>query len=173
MPAQGDTWWHLRAGQEMWRARALLTVDTFSHTAAGTYWPNHEWLFEVLLYPVFALGGVALVTLVCAAAATATWAIVWTQMPAPPRVRFLLTAGVLVGAVGTWSPRPQVFSLLLLAATVALVRRRRYRWLPVIFLVWANLHGAVVIGGVALAAALAAAMVEDRAAARRLAAWTA
>jgi hypothetical protein len=172
MPAQADTWWHLRAGQEMWRTHALLTVDTFSHTAAGTYWPNHEWLFEVLLYPVFALGGVPLVTLVCAAAATVTWAIVWTQIPAPRRVRFLLTAGVLVSAVGTWSPRPQVFSLLLLTATVALVRRRRYAWLPIIFLVWANLHGAVVIGGVVLIAALAAAIVEDRSAARRLAPWT-
>jgi len=171
MPAQADTWWHLRAGQEMWRTHALLTVDTFSHTAAGTYWPNHEWLFEVLLYPVFALGGVALITLVCAVAATAAWAIVWTQIPAPPRVKFLLTAGVLLSAVGTWSPRPQVFSLLLLTATVALVRRRRYRWLPLIFLVWANLHGAVVIGGVVLAAALAAAVVEDRSAARRLALW--
>jgi len=173
MPAQADTWWHLRAGQEMWRTHALLTVDTFSHTVAGTYWPNHEWLFEVLLYPVFALGGVQLVTLVCAAAATAAWAIVWTQIPAPPRARFLLTAGVVVGAVGTWSPRPQVFSLLLLTTTVALLRRRRYGWLPIIFVLWANLHGAVVIGAVVLGAALAAAMIEDRSAARRLAPWTA
>src|SRR5262249_61518013 len=83
---------------------------------------------------------------VCAAAATAAWAIVWTQIPAPPRARFLLTAGVVLGAVGTWSPRPQVFSLLLLATTVALLRRRRYGWLPIIFLVWANLPGGVVIG---------------------------
>ncbi|HKB11000.1 MAG TPA: hypothetical protein VKD69_10110 [Vicinamibacterales bacterium] len=173
MPAQADTWWHLRAGQEMWRTQALLTVDTFSHTAAGTYWPNHEWLFEVLLYPVFAAGGVQLVTLVCAIAATAAWAIAWTQIPAPPRIRFMLTAGVLISAVGTWSPRPQVFSLLLLTAMVALVRRRRYAALPLIFLVWANLHGAVVMGGGVLAAAFAAAVVEDRRAARRFAPWAA
>src|SRR6185295_9943839 len=171
MPAQADTWWHLRAGQEMWRTHALLTVDTFSHTVAGTYWPNHEWLFEVLLYPVFAAGGVALVTLVCAAAATAAWFIVWREIPAPPRVRFMLMAGVLISAVGTWSPRPQVFSLLLLTVTVALLRRRRYAWLPIIFLGWANLHGAVVIGGVVVAAAFAAAIVEDRAAAIRFAPW--
>ncbi|HXI32028.1 MAG TPA: hypothetical protein VNG89_26500 [Vicinamibacterales bacterium] len=173
MPAQADTWWHLRAGQEMWRTHALLTVDTFSHTVAGTYWPNHEWLFEVLLYPVFAAGGVALVTLVCAAAATAAWIIVWREIPAPPRIRFMLMAGVLISAVGTWSPRPQVFSLLLLTVTVALLRRRRYAWLPIIFLGWANLHGAVVIGGVVVAAAFAAAIVEDRAAAIRFAPWAA
>src|SRR5262249_58657251 len=82
---------------------------------------------------------------VCAAAATAAWAIVWTQIPAPPRARFLLTAGVVLGAVGTWSPRPQVFSLLLLATTVALLPRRRYRLPPIIFLLLAHLPRAVVI----------------------------
>src|SRR5262249_25617662 len=53
-----------------------------------------------------------------------------------------------------------------------LVGQRRYGWLRIIFLVWANLHGAVVIGAVVVVAALVAAMVEDRSAARRLAPWT-
>ena len=47
-PAQSDTWWLLRAGQDIVRTRAIPLVDTYSHTAAGLYWPNHEWLTEVL-----------------------------------------------------------------------------------------------------------------------------
>ncbi len=28
-PAQGDTWWHLRAGQDIWRTHAVSLVDTY------------------------------------------------------------------------------------------------------------------------------------------------
>ncbi len=170
MPAQNDTWWQLRAGQEMWRVHGVLLRDTFSHTAYGAFWPNHEWLSQTLFYAVFAAGGLPLLTLSAAAAITAAWAIVWRQTPTSPRTRFLLVAGVLLSACSTWSPRPQVFSLLLVATTIALVRRRRYAWLPAVFLLWANLHGAVVMGVWVLGACVAAAVVEDPAAARRLAA---
>jgi hypothetical protein len=42
MPAQNDTWWHLRVGQEIWKARSPLFPDTFSFTAAGASWQHHE-----------------------------------------------------------------------------------------------------------------------------------
>ena len=45
MPAQSDTWWQLRAGQEMWLTRHVLLRDTFSHTVRSL-WPNHEWLSQ-------------------------------------------------------------------------------------------------------------------------------
>ena len=68
MPAQNDTWWQLRAGHEMWRARGVLLRDTFSHTAYGSFWPNHEWLSQTIFYGVFAVGGLPLLTLSAAAA---------------------------------------------------------------------------------------------------------
>ena len=168
MPAQNDTWWQLRAGQDIWRAHGVLLRDTFSHTAYGAFWPNHEWLSQAIFYGLFAVGGLPLLTLSAAAAVVAAWAIVWRETPASTRTRFLLTAAVVVAACGTWSPRPQVLSLLLIMVTIALLRARRYVWLPSVFLVWANLHGAVAIGIWLLAAALPAALVEDRRSARRL-----
>ena len=162
MPAQNDTWWQLRAGREMWLAHRVLVTDTFSHTASGAFWPNHEWLSQLLLYSVYAVGGAPLTTLLCAAAVTAAWAIVWWLTPAPARVKFLLTAFVMASATTTWSPRPQVFSLLLVAVTAALLYRRRYAWLPAIFCVWANLHGAVLLGIALLAAAFVASLVDGR-----------
>ena len=64
MPAQGDTWWQLRAGQEMWRTRDVLLRDTFSHTVNGAPWPNHEWLSQVLFYGAYEAGGLPLLTIV-------------------------------------------------------------------------------------------------------------
>lgn len=169
MPAQNDTWWQLRAGREMWLTRQVLLHDTFSHTVNGAYWPNHEWLSQLLFYGAYAAGGMSLVTILSATAVTAAWLLAWRMTPGSPRSRFLLTSLAVVSASTIWSPRPQVLSLLLLALTVSLLRSRRYVWLPMLFLLWANLHGAVVMGILMLAAALAAAVVENRRHARALA----
>src|SRR5438067_11977264 len=98
MPAQNDTWWQLRAGRDIWRAHAVLLRDTFSHTAYGAFWPNHEWLSQTIFYGLFAVGGLPLLTLSTAAAVVAAWALVWRETPAPTRTRFLLTAAVVVAA---------------------------------------------------------------------------
>jgi hypothetical protein len=169
MPAQNDTWWQLRAGREMWLTGHVLLHDTFSYTVSGAFWPNHEWLSQLLFYAAYAAGGMPLVTMVSAIAVTAAWVLVWRMTPGSPRSRFLLTSLAVVSASTIWSPRPQVLSLLLLAVTVSLLRSRRYVWLPMVFLLWANLHGAVVMGLLVLAAALAAAAVQSRQHARALA----
>ena len=162
MPAQSDTWWQLRAGQEMWLTRHILLRDTFSHTVYGAFWPNHEWLSQVLFYGVYAAGGLPFLTIVSATAVTGAWLLVWRLTPGSTRSRFLLTSLAIVSASTIWSPRPQVLSLLLLALTMWLLCRRRYVWLPMVFLLWANLHGAVVMGMLVLAATLIATVMENR-----------
>ncbi len=162
MPAQNDTWWHLKAGQQIWVTGHVLLRDTFSYTVAGSFWPNHEWLSQVLFYAIYVAGGLPLLTIVCAAAVVGAWGIVWRLTRGPSRLKVLLIVFVLGSATTTWTLRPQAFSLLLVAATVALLVRRRYMWLPPLFLVWANLHGAVLTGVLLLVAALAAAPFEQR-----------
>src|SRR5438093_12682471 len=89
------------------------------------------------------------------------------------RVLFFVTALLVVAVCGTWSPRPQGLSLLLIAVTMALLRTRRYGWLPPLFLLWANLHGAVVMGVWLLVVATAISFVEHPQSSRGLLAMTA
>jgi hypothetical protein len=173
MPAQHDTWWLLRAGQDTWATRHVLLTDTYSHTVHGTAWPNHEWLSQVLFYAVYAIGGLPLLTLSAAAVVTVAWAIVWAETRGSAKAKFLMTAFVLAAATTTLSLRAQVLSLLLVVSTMALLRRRQYAWLPLLFWAWANLHGAVLLGVLLLAASLAAAFIEDVKAMPRLAAASA
>ena len=168
MPAQNDTFWQMRAGRDIWQSGHVLLRDTFSHTVYGARWPNHEWLSQAVLYALYAVGGLPLVTLACAAVVALAWRIVWSETPAAPRVKFLLVASVVVAACGVWSPRPQIFSLLLVTLTLRLLRRRRYAFLPLVFLLWANLHGAVVMGAWVLVAALLVSFVESPRSSRRL-----
>src|SRR4029079_5401825 len=121
MPAQNDTWWQIRAGREMWLTRHILLRDTFSHTVYGGFWPNHEWLSQVLFYGTYAAGGIPLVTIVAATAVTAAWVLVWRLTPGSIRSKFLLTSLAVVSASTIHGPRPQVLSLLLLALTTSLL----------------------------------------------------
>ena len=49
MPAQNDTFWHLRAGADIWRTGQVPRVDSYSFTAAGAPWPDHEWLWQAFV----------------------------------------------------------------------------------------------------------------------------
>ena len=60
MPMQNDTWWHLRAGQEMWTRGMVMLTDEFSFTAYGAEWPNHGWGSEVIFYALYFVGGLPL-----------------------------------------------------------------------------------------------------------------
>jgi hypothetical protein len=54
-PAQPDTFWHLRAGADIWRTGQVPRVDLYSHTAYGQPWPDHEWLSQLLMYAAYRL----------------------------------------------------------------------------------------------------------------------
>jgi hypothetical protein len=145
MPAQNDTWWHLRQGEVIWNGGAPLQ-DSFSHTVNGGYWQNREWLAQVLFYLLFRVGGLPLLTGVLAALVTSAWYLSWSLMKGPTTQRLVLMACALITSSIEWAVRPQVFTLFFVSATATMIARRLWWPLPFVFLVWANLHGGVVVG---------------------------
>jgi hypothetical protein len=163
IPAQNDTWWQLRTGEAMWQSRQIMMRDEFTHTVAGQYWPNHEWLTQVIFYGVFQIGGLPLLTAVCAAAVVTGWFLTALLTPGSIVTRMLLIGCGAGFTTASWSLRPQTFSLALFAATLWILVRRRFFWaLPPLFLIWANLHGAVATGGLLLVAAAAVSAIIAR-----------
>lgn len=168
MPAQNDTWWHLRAGEDIWRAGGVPLRDTYSHTVYGTFWPDQEWLSEAIFYAIYRIGGLPLLTAAAATAAVATWAIVWRLTSASAWMRIALCALAVVPASIAWSLRPHLLTLLLVAVTAWCLVRRRLWILPGLFLVWANLHGGFMLGLVCLGAGTVWSALNDR---RHLRTW--
>ncbi len=162
MPAQADTYWHLRAGQDLFATGHVPLVDAYSHTARGLPWPNHEWLWQALSYGLYRVGGMPLLVAVGAAVATLAGFVAYRLMRAHPSVNFVLALVGFPLASVVWALRPQVVSLLFLVLLVHLIVAERFRWIPFLFVVWANLHGAVALGGVVLATATAVAWFGDR-----------
>ena len=157
---QGDLWWLLRAGKDIWHTQHVSLVDHFSSTAAGRYWPNHEWLWEVIAYALHAVGGLPLLTAVTGLTIAATVVVLRHVVPVTGYVVPIVMGAALPLMSITWTIRPEVTSLLLLAVTLFLVTHDRVVWIPPMFLLWANLHGEVAVGGVLLAVITVGAVAE-------------
>ena len=91
--------------------------------------------------------------------------------------RALLLAAGLPLSMTVWAVRPHLMTLLAVPLLVSLLVRERHWPIPLLFVVWANAHGGVALGGVLLVVATAIAFArwrprrapEDRRRARALA----
>jgi hypothetical protein len=151
-PLDSDMWWHLRAGQETVQMGRPLLVDNLSTTRFGASWINHSWLSEAGMYLLYAWGGSLAIAGITALLAVLSMALVYFTLEGPALLRaFLLILGSVVAAV-VWAPRPQLVSLVLMALVGYLLYL--YKWkhidrlwlLPVVFILWANLHGGFPLG---------------------------
>jgi hypothetical protein len=151
MPADTDTWWHLRSGQYILATRSIPTTDPFSHTRGGWPWIDHGWLAQIILYGLYALGSWAGLSLGVATLVTLAFVFVYRQSIGDS---FLRAFGVVLGAITSsvvWAARPQILSFLLTACVAYLLdRHKRFNgkllpWLPLIVLFWANAHGGYAI----------------------------
>lgn len=145
VPAQADTFYHLRSGQEMWNSGSLLTRELFSWTQYGHPLPNHWWLSQLIFYGVYSLGGPILLTMVAGGMALLAILLSWQLARGSAEIRIALLVAF-TGTLSEWSVRPQVFSLLLCALTIRLVRSDRLFLVPPLLVLWANLHAVVVLG---------------------------
>src|SRR3569623_1774025 len=172
LPTLSVSYWHLRAGDDLARTGHVPRGDTYSFTAHGLPWPDHEWLWQALSWAAHRAGGMPLLTAVGAALATAACAVAYGLMRARASVIFVMALiGIPLASV-VWALRPQVASLLLLVLLLRLLIDGRLLLLPPLFLLWANLHGAVALGGVVMVVATVVAWFDDRRQAARLAAVT-
>jgi hypothetical protein len=166
----GDTYWHLAAGDWMIDHRRVLTVDVFSHTYAGRPWLSHEWLAEVAMALSVRLGGWSGLLILCGLAAAGTVGVVGSRLrqflsPVAVLVVLVLVAGLMAPSLLT---RPHLIALPLLAAwTVELLRARDAGgaprlFMPLLMLLWANLHASYALGIAVMVLLALEALVEGR-----------
>ena len=159
--------WHIRAGQQILATHAIPRVDSFSSTMGGKAWFAWEWLYDLVVGGLEAnlgLNGVIWFTALVIAAVFA-----WTFRLLILRGTNLLIALVLVlfaisAAMIHFLARPHVVSWLFTLGWFWILqsferesldgqgfRRRRVLWLlPLLMLVWVNVHGGFVLGFVLL-----------------------
>jgi hypothetical protein len=176
LPSAVDLAYHVKAGELMVAERALLRTDVFAWTTAGRPWLDQNWGAQVVLYGIWRLGGFPLLTVVNALCTVVAWGLVAAACRRWTANLRLIAGAILVGylaAAAAFSARPQMFSLLLFAAELWLLEAARTRprvalVIPLLMPLWANLHGAFVVGvGLLAIEAMAAVWRRDRPTAAR------
>ena len=151
-----DFWWQAKAGELIVKQGRVPTRDPFSWTAQGQPWLVHEWLPDVFFYLAYSNGLQWLLLFYKSGMAALACGLViartWTRTRSIPLgiAAALATASVMRNFTDI---RPQMVTFVLLAALLLALdeyrvgRLARLPWmLPVLFALWANLHGGVVVG---------------------------
>lgn len=153
-----DLAYHLRAGGITLDTGHIPTVDTFTFTAPGAAWLNQQWGAQVILAAIYRVAGWTGLTLLRAALVGATFGCLFEACRRRGldlrRAAWLTLAAFVVSAVAL-ALRPQLIGMALFALTLLLVADRRAHprrvWaVPLIVLVWANIHGSFFLGPVVL-----------------------
>ncbi len=152
-----DIGWHLKVGEYIVRHRTFPHTGILSRTAVNRSWAAYSWGYEVLLSRFYAWWGLVgigifgtVLTLMVA------FSIYWMTRRLSARFwrTWLLTAvGCYTSLLLKMVPRPLFFSMALYCVVLLFVlednRRGKVQklyWLPLVFLLWANLHIQFVYG---------------------------
>src|SRR5579864_7448375 len=151
----GDTGWHIRTGQWILAHHQFPYQDMFSFTMPGKPWFAWEWLWDVgaaWIYGRTGLGGVVLVSfsIICL-----TFGLLY-RLIARRSQNVLVAIGLTVlsaaGSTVHWLARPHLFTMLFTVIYLSILqrvqegRRKLLWWLPLLAVLWTNLHGGFVFG---------------------------
>jgi hypothetical protein len=175
--ADADLWGHIRFGTDSIASGTLAVVDQYSFTA-DTPWINHEWLSEVTLAALYATGGAAGLNSLKLAVLAVIAYLTWRAGRLASGSRFALVALTSLVVFASYSRtqvlRPQLFSVLSFAVLLTLLdirdrgpqkggaKRAVMVGIPVLFGIWANLHGGWIVGFATLALWLGCDLLERR-----------
>jgi len=145
-----DYWWYLRLGQDIARTGSVPSVDTYSFTRAGAPFFYQSWLSALLFWKVYEVGGIPLTFLLRVVIIAITYGLLWLLMRragAGPRLSSLLVLAAGLAGSNNWSFRPQLLTYPLFVLALFILwdwqngRHRGLWFLPVIGVLWVNLHG--------------------------------
>jgi hypothetical protein len=151
----GDLPRHILNGNLILQTRNISTTDLFSFRTSGRPSFPHEWLSQVLFASAYNWLGLDGIVLLVGLVLLLTWGIVYHQTIR--RSGSFFSALILIGlAIGASQihvlPRPHLFTYLLTAIWIILLENmdehntRAWWLLPIVMLLWVNLHGMFVLG---------------------------
>src|ERR1051325_7959142 len=144
-----DTGWHIRTGQWILAHRQVPLHDMFSYSKPGGVWYAWEWLADIMMAGLYAMGGLGAVALASIVLLSATFTLLyWLARRKSNAVIAIVTT--MAGAAASsmhWLARPHLFTLFFLVLFYIVLERvrdgsRRLLWLLIpATTIWTNLHG--------------------------------
>lgn len=156
LPTTADSYLDLVVGRLIAK-HGVPHTDTLTLLGHGRSWVDQQWLAQLSMYGIWKLlGNVGLGVLLALLIGLSygLLAHLCIALGAPPQRAVLWALLAFLGSVGFTAVRAEMFSYPALVLTLTLLvrdaRRREFElsflWVLAILAVWANLHGAVVLG---------------------------
>ena len=156
-----DFYWHLKTGEYIVTHGMLPQADIFSYTNLGRAWIADEWLSEIILYLAYEWGGelgikvfVALVLTACLWFCYAICEKILAGDKAKALIVTLIHCVVVIGV----APRPHLFTFLFFSLFFYILlefkyfgKSKRLWMIPLVMVLWVNMHGGFFIGLVLVA----------------------
>src|SRR5437667_1279494 len=143
-----DFWWHVTTGNWILSHHAVPRTDLFTYTVSGHRWITHEWLSEVLLSTLYAVGRLPLESFALGAITAAGFFLLYLAIAC--RVNFVLAVLALALGVAAanpiWGPLIHMIIFALSALIYLWVKRTCERrdstlnFLLAIIFSWSNLN---------------------------------
>jgi hypothetical protein len=165
-----DIWWHLKTGEIIYQSWDIPDKDIFSYTKAGEPWTNHEWLSQLIFYITYKLfgfyGPIILKTFVL----MLSFFIIYkrNQLFLNGYFNVFSIAVIVMISHVSWLSRPLIFTflfipLILYILDLYILRDKKILWsIPLIMIVWVNLHGSFILGLLLLFLYVINALVHNR-----------
>jgi hypothetical protein len=153
-----DLTYHIRAGQEILTSGSVPTIDTWTFTANGQAWLDQQWGAQVVLALIERVAGwtgLAVARALLVGLIFGTLALILRRRGLSDRTTSLLVLAAFIVAAPALALRPQLLGMACFAIVLWLVSSRREHphrlWaVPLLTIVWANLHGSFFLGPVVL-----------------------
>ena len=158
----GDTGWHIRNGELILSTHTITRVDPFSSTMHGQPWYAWEWLYDVAiarLHGWYGLNGVVFGSAFIIAITFSLMFILAQRRGGSLVGTILLSLLAITASSIHFLARPHILSWLLTLFWFHLLDSsetnpsggNKLFFLPILMLLWVNVHGGFVIGFVLLA----------------------
>jgi len=152
-PMDPDLGWHLRCGENFWSSGSFCGENSFSVLLPNYSWPNHAWLYDAVLFPVFNIGGFFGLSFFNAFLILGSFLFLYFSVKDKKIEKTLLILLISIFGWGVFSLgiRSQLFGVLFFSIEIFLFSKFKENekiifLFPLLFLVWANFHGSVIIG---------------------------
>ena len=158
-----DIWFHLKAGQWIFNNRTVPIKDVFSYTASENLWIDSQWLFQLIFWLAYTLGGIIGLQIRNIIIFLLAFYLIYGRdnFKNNPLVTSVFMFLSIILIQERFFIRPETPTILFIALYFRILSDYKYKnksllwFLPLIQVSWTNMHGLFIIGIIIMVSVLA------------------
>jgi tetratricopeptide (TPR) repeat protein len=179
--SDSDTGTHLKTGKWIIENRSIPDKDTFTYTSRDHDYLDSYWLFQVLVYGVYRITGYNGLSIFVFFLSMLLFYLLTLRIRTAGVPLFIASIVLLIGFLCIETRialRPEMFTFLFITGMLLVLdryyreRQRNLYFLPLIMLLWCNMHGLFILGFFLMGAYFISLFLHDRKTDRYFLFWT-